>query len=182
MLFNLRALIGFEAFIRGGGGRLSTSTPLSMSLMTISSLLTATLCLGLLQVSSAYRHSTSQFRDRFIPIEEENLWPYWMDDPDIDGEEQMVSDRMNKKSHPTVPSLPQYLERLKKFQSLKDKEKYVAALNSYYMIFGRPREKPGKVIWVDSKSSFGERLEGWKIHGVLWEVTTRYNWKIKASH
>ncbi|CDS41594.1 Pancreatic hormone [Echinococcus multilocularis] len=109
-----------------------------MSLMTISSLLTTTLCLGLFQVSSAYRHSTSQFQDRFIPREEENFWPYWMDDPDTDGEE-VVSDKMNKKSHPTVPLLPQYLERLKKFQSLKDKEKYVAALNSYYMIFGRPR-------------------------------------------
>lgn len=92
-------------------------------------------------MSSTYQLSTSRFQDRFVPTERDNIAPYWMDGVDIDGEEEMVvtGDRVDKRSRPTVPSLPQYLERLKKFHSLRDKEKYVAALNSYYMIFGRPR-------------------------------------------
>eukprot|EP00108_Taenia_solium_P009614 TsM_000401700 transcript=TsM_000401700 gene=TsM_000401700 len=113
-----------------------------MSLTTISSLLIATLFLGSLQVSSTYQLPTERFQDRFVPIEKDSFSPYWMDDVDMDGEEdgmEVTGDKVDKRSRPTVPSLPQYLERLKKFHSLRDKEKYVAALNSYYMIFGRPR-------------------------------------------
>ncbi|KAL5102932.1 hypothetical protein TcWFU_003577 [Taenia crassiceps] len=112
-----------------------------MSLMTISPLLITTLFLGSLQVSSTYHLPTSRFQDRFVPIERDSFPPYWMDDDDIDGEAEEVEvagGRVDKRSRSTVPSLPQYLERLKKFHSLRDKEKYVAALNSYYMIFGRP--------------------------------------------
>ncbi|VDD78651.1 unnamed protein product [Mesocestoides corti] len=32
--------------------------------------------------------------------------------------------------------------RPKKFGKLKDREKFVAALNTYYMLFGRPRQVP----------------------------------------
>ncbi|VDL85623.1 unnamed protein product [Schistocephalus solidus] len=35
-----------------------------------------------------------------------------------------------------------YPDRPKKFESRKEKENYVAALNTYFMLFGRPRFVP----------------------------------------
>ena len=101
-----------------------------MLLSTVNLLISNAIFLIFLQTPSAYQLSSIQWRNGpILPPERELVWPYWSDD--IDSEEESII----KKS----ASLPPSLERLKKFQSLKDKEKYVAALNTYYMIFGRPR-------------------------------------------
>ncbi|VDK72225.1 unnamed protein product [Dibothriocephalus latus] len=39
-----------------------------------------------------------------------------------------------------------YPDRPKKFESREEKENYVAALNTYFMLFGRPRFVPPKIL------------------------------------
>ena len=98
---------------------------------TINSVFFSTIFLLLLQTSSAYQLSSLQWKDRTIlPPERLAPWPYWLDGIYDDDEELMA-----KRSG----TLPSALERLKKFRTPEEKQRFVAALNTYYMIFGRPR-------------------------------------------
>lgn len=97
-----------------------------MYLSTLASLLAAVLILGFYQSSEAHIMPSSTRQRSHFPVLFER------DPSEYDTfEDDLLSRPEIRKGEESVPP--------KRFESIKDMERYAAALNTYYMIFGRPR-------------------------------------------